>query len=70
LLVIGTSANVAPASELPLLAKAAGALVVEFNVEPSAITDVVTDVLVPGPCERPLPLVVQEGERLRATRRP
>jgi NAD-dependent deacetylase len=68
LMVIGTSANVAPASELPLLAKAAGALVVEFNVEPSAITDIVTDVMVPGPCEHTLPLVVQELERLRAAR--
>ncbi|MFH1810374.1 MAG: NAD-dependent deacylase [Pseudomonadota bacterium] len=58
LLVVGTSANVAPASELPLLAKAAGALVIEFNLEATALTEVVTDIFVQGPSEQSLPLLV------------
>ena len=57
-LVVGTSASVAPASELPLLAKLAGAQVLEFNLEPTALTDRVSDLLIPGPAEQSLPAVV------------
>jgi NAD-dependent deacetylase len=39
MLVIGTSAAVPPAAAFPQLASAGGALVVEFNIEPTAITD-------------------------------
>jgi NAD-dependent deacetylase len=43
MLVVGTSAVVAPASHLPLLAKSAGATVVEINPEPTALTGRVSD---------------------------
>ena len=38
MLVIGTSALVQPASLIPLIAKNAGAQVIEFNLEPTALT--------------------------------
>lgn len=40
-LVVGTSAVVHPAAMLPIYAKQAGALVLEFNTEPTEITDLV-----------------------------
>ncbi|MCA1987953.1 MAG: NAD-dependent deacylase [Desulfarculus sp.] len=43
MLVIGTSAVVAPASHLPLLAKSGGAKVVEVNLEPTALSQRVSD---------------------------
>ena len=43
MLVIGTSAMVAPASHLPLLAKQGGAKVVEINLEPTGLTDEISD---------------------------
>lgn len=39
MLVIGTSAAVPPAAAFPQLASAGGALVVELNIEPTAITE-------------------------------
>ncbi|MFH1131464.1 MAG: NAD-dependent deacylase [Pseudomonadota bacterium] len=38
MLIVGTSATVVPASMLPMLAKANGALLVEFNLGPTEIT--------------------------------
>ncbi|MBI5017665.1 MAG: NAD-dependent deacylase [Deltaproteobacteria bacterium] len=49
LLVVGTSAEVAPASHMPWLAKRAGAIVVEVNLRPSAITATITDLHLAGP---------------------
>ena len=43
MLVIGTSATVAPASHLPLLAKQGGAKVVEINLETTALTHEISD---------------------------
>jgi len=63
LLVVGTSATVAPVSELPLLARAAGAVVVEFNVEPTALTHRAADIHVPGPAEETLPELLQALDR-------
>ncbi|MBN2358968.1 MAG: NAD-dependent protein deacylase, partial [Deltaproteobacteria bacterium] len=57
-LSIGTSAAVAPASELPLLAKRAGARVIEFNLSATELTPRVTDLLVEGPAEQTLPATV------------
>jgi NAD-dependent deacetylase len=45
LLVIGTSAVVAPASHLPLIAKQQGARVVEINLERTHLSDTVADVV-------------------------
>ena len=66
LLVIGTSATVSPASELPLVARAGGARVVEFNVGPTLLTAHASDLLVAGPAEETLPQVVEALGILRA----
>ncbi|MDD5763044.1 MAG: NAD-dependent deacylase [bacterium] len=48
LLVIGTSAQVSPACDIPRIAKDAGAAVVEINPEPTSLTASVTDIHVGG----------------------
>lgn len=48
MLVIGTSAEVAPANQMPWVAKRNGAAVVEVNLSPSEITRELTDVFVKG----------------------
>jgi NAD-dependent deacetylase len=44
LLVIGTSAEVSPACDIPRIAKESGAAVVEINPEPTRLTSSVTDI--------------------------
>jgi NAD-dependent deacetylase len=48
MLVVGTSAVVVPASELPYLAKAGGAKIIEINLEPSPLSRSVSDVVIMG----------------------
>ena len=48
LLVIGTSAQVSPACDIPRIAKDAGAAVVEINPEPTSLTANVTDIHLRG----------------------
>ena len=43
MLVVGTSAVVAPASNLPYLAKKQGALIVEINLEKTHLSDTISD---------------------------
>ncbi len=57
MLVVGTSGMVQPAASLPLVASAAGATVVEVNVEPSHLTHYV-DVFLEGPAGVILPELV------------
>ncbi|SFM75166.1 SIR2 family NAD-dependent protein deacylase [Thermodesulforhabdus norvegica] len=47
MMVIGTSATVAPASTIPVIAKENGAFIIEINPSPSALTGHVTDVYIP-----------------------
>ncbi len=49
MLVVGTSATVYPAAMLPLLARGAGARVIEINPAPTPLTAEVSDYLIPGP---------------------
>ncbi len=53
-LVVGTSALVNPAAQLPLVAKSAGAIVLEFNLEPTPIT-AHADAAISGPAADTLP---------------
>jgi len=46
--VIGTSAQVSPACDIPRIAKEAGAVVVEINPEPTSLTASVTDIHLRG----------------------
>ncbi len=48
LMVIGTSAQVTPACDIPRIAKKTGAAVIEINPEETRLTGTVTDVHIPG----------------------
>lgn len=58
MLVIGTSATVAPASLLPLMAKRAGAFLVEVNPGITGISNQVTDFSIAEPAGQALPAIV------------
>ncbi len=64
MLVVGTSALVAPASHLPLLAKAHGAQVVEINPEPTPLTGGVSDYSLRAGASQALPSLVEQVARL------
>lgn len=48
MLVVGTSAVVQPAAGMPIIAKQSGAVVIEINPEPTALTAMISDYLIPG----------------------
>jgi NAD-dependent deacetylase len=48
LLVVGTSAQVSPACDIPRIAKESGASVIEINPEPTSLTASVTDIHLNG----------------------
>jgi len=60
ILVVGTSAEVAPANQMPWIARQHGATVVELNLEPTCLTDSVTDIFVPGPAATTLHELAEE----------
>ncbi|MCA9774628.1 MAG: NAD-dependent deacylase [Myxococcales bacterium] len=60
MVVVGTSAVVYPAGELPILAKRAGARVIEINREPTPLTGEVADVTLLGSASDILPRLVAE----------
>ncbi|KIX15099.1 SIR2 family NAD-dependent protein deacylase [Dethiosulfatarculus sandiegensis] len=60
MLVVGSSAQVAPASHLPLLAKQAGARVVEINLEKTALSEEISDVVLLGDAGEILPELVEQ----------
>ncbi|HSG82578.1 MAG TPA: NAD-dependent deacylase [Gemmatimonadota bacterium] len=64
MLVVGTSGIVYPAAGLPIAARAAGATVIEVNVEPSELTPRV-DIFLQGAAGKVIPQIVAEikGER-------
>ena len=47
-LVVGTSAIVYPAAGIPMEAKQNNAKIIEVNMEPSALTNYVTDIFIQG----------------------
>jgi len=63
LLSIGTSVLVAPASYIPVVAKKAGALIVEINREHTVLTDDFADETLRGRAGRLVPLLVEAVER-------
>ena len=48
MLVVGTSAIVQPAASMPIIAKQSGAVVIEINPEPTPLTGVISNYLIPG----------------------
>ena len=59
-LVVGTSAVVYPAADIPIVAKEHGAKIVEINMEPTSLTDDVSDYLIQGAAGGILPQIVEE----------
>ncbi len=59
LLVIGTSAVVAPASQIPLIAKQHGAKVIEVNTERTILTGTISDLFLEGSSSHILPGIVK-----------
>ena len=64
MMVIGTSAMVFPASELPILAKSKKAIIVEINPEPTHLTGFVSDYFIDMESDKAVPRIVQEVEAL------
>ncbi len=64
-LVIGTSAVVYPAASIPMMAKDGGAKVIEINMEPTPLTDQISDYLIMGSAGQIVPAIVEEvrGQR-------
>lgn len=58
-LVIGTSAVVYPAADIPITAKESGAKLIEINLEPTSLTHQVSDYLIQGQSGQILPRVVE-----------
>lgn len=65
-LVLGTSAEVSPASDIPVAARARGARVIEINLEPTHLTGGVADVTILASTSRALPALVEILERRAA----
>jgi NAD-dependent deacetylase len=59
LLVIGTSAQVFPACELPLIARAHGAAVIEINTEETPLTRTTTDLFLKGSAGEIVPRLIE-----------
>ncbi len=68
MLVVGTSAVVAPASHLPLLAKQSGAKVVEINLEPTPLSQGVADYVFHASASQVLPALAAAVEELAPER--
>jgi NAD-dependent deacetylase len=47
-LVIGTTGEIMPASQIPFLAKENGGFIIEINTEPSRYTSTLTDIFLQG----------------------
>jgi NAD-dependent deacetylase len=62
-LSIGTSAVVYPAATNPITAKERGAMVIEINMEPTPLTDQISDYLICGSAGEIIPAIVEEVKR-------
>jgi NAD-dependent deacetylase len=66
LLIVGTSGEVFPANTIPETAKRAGATIIEVNVEPTVLTEYVTDIFLQGRAGEVVGKLVREVETLGA----
>lgn len=64
MLVIGTSAFVQPAALMPIIAKDAGALIIEINPEKTPLSDSVSDYLLQGKAGEVMNAILTEMEHL------
>jgi len=68
LLIVGTSAVVSPANTIPGVAKQAGATIIEVNLEPTHLTDSITDIFLQGKAGEILPALVAKVEEILVSR--
>lgn len=66
MLVVGCSAVVQPAAFMPVIAKQAGATVIEINLEPTPLTGTTSTLHVTGKAGKIMPEIVAEVERIMA----
>ena len=66
LMLLGTSGEVAPANTIPETAKRVGATIIEVNVEPTVLTQYLTDVFLQGKASEVVGKLVKEVERIVA----
>jgi len=64
-LVVGTSAVVYPAASIPVTAKERGAMVIEINMEPTPLTNWISDYLILGSAGEIIPAIVEEIKRVK-----
>mgnify|MGYP000886530606 FL=1 len=64
MLVVGTSAIVYPAADMPAIARQAGARVIEINPEPTSLTGWVSDYIILGKAGEILPALVEELKKM------
>lgn len=67
LLVVGTSAEVAPANTIPYTARTAGAKIIEINLEPTVLSSTLTDIFLQGKATDMVTRLVAEVESIRGT---
>jgi NAD-dependent deacetylase len=58
MVVVGTTGEIMPASQIPYIAKDSSALIIEVNVESSNYTNSITDIFLQGKAEEILPKLV------------
>lgn len=58
-LIVGTSATVYPAAQLPMTANDNGAYIIECNLEPTDFTPTITDAFLEGPAGTTLPALAE-----------
>ena len=64
LLVLGTSAEIAPANTIPQTAKMAGATIIEINLVPTVLTNHLTDIFLGGKASEVVTRLVAEIESM------
>jgi NAD-dependent deacetylase len=71
LMVVGTSALVSPANTIPAIAKDRGAKIIEINLEPTHLTETITDVFLQGKAGEIITALlteVKQGRKAQGTR--
>jgi NAD-dependent deacetylase len=71
LMVVGTSALVSPANTIPAIAKDRGAKIIEINLEPTRLTETITDVFLQGKAGEIITALlteVKQGRKAQGTR--
>ncbi len=60
MLVVGTTGEIMPASQIPYLAKREGATIIEINIQASNYSNEITDIFIKGKAEEMLPVLAEE----------